>query len=411
MHRANSTRPRTRRSHPLRRRRARAPLSAAAVLALALGALAGLGTAAAHGDENMGVCVPATNPPILPPATGPGAPWGFPAGAGFVFDPGCGDTVGHREYAPVSAQYNSTGTADTVEHVGTGSYEVWFSGLGPGSGVPQVGAVGGGSANRCRIGTWRPDGVDELVTVLCFNAQGAPVDWEFTAQFTTEQTKYSVFGYLRADQPYNSQSYQPALQYSWDGVPVTVQRTGTGRYTVTRAESGTEPGDDLVSAYGTSDGRSFCKLTGTTSSVAYVACFTGATSADMPFTLTYGAQGDLLGVADADQSVGGMPSGYAWIDTTTGLTPDPTRRFVSNGSGSDPASGWSQSFDSSTGIATVTMPLNLADGIAEVVAAGQDDVSCSIAGDWSGGSIPVACRDGNGSLVQEPFEVTFDAVP
>jgi hypothetical protein len=409
MHRADAIRSRTRRSHPFGRRWAGPALAAVAALGMALGVLPDRAMPPAHGDENMGICVPASGQPVLPPANGPGAPSAVPAGAGFVLDPGCGDPIGRREIAPVPAQYNSTGTANTVEHLATGSYEVWFSGLAAATGVPQVTAVGGAAANRCRIGAWAPDGVDELVTVLCADAQGTPVDWEFSVSFTSEQTRYSVFGYLRADQPSDAQQYQPAVQYAWNGTPLTVRRTGTGRYTVTRAESGAEPGEDLVSAYATASGRSFCKLTGTSSALAYVACFTGTAPADTPFTLTYGAQGNLLGLPDAGHNAGGLPSGYAWIDTTTGVTPDPTRRFASQDPGT--GAGWSQSYDPNTLIASVTMPLSLADGVPQVVAAGPDAASCAVAGDWTKGSIPVACWDGNGDPVREPFEVSFDALP
>lgn len=407
MHRANSTRSRTRRSDLPARRRGWASLPALLALGAALGVLPGQGAPPAHADENMGICQPAGGLPVLPPASGTGSQRANPAGAGFVFDPGCDDPAGRLESAPPWGRYSSAGSVDTVEHLATGSYAVWFAGLGAGAGVPQVSAVGA-TPNRCRIGTWGADGFDQLVTVLCVDAHGVPIDWEFTAQFTTERTRYAVFGYLQADQPTNGQAYQPTDQYSWNGTPITVQRTGTGRYTVTRAESGTEPGADLVSAYGTGTAGSpapACKLTGSTSSAAYVSCFTGTAAADSPFTLTYGEQGNLLGLPDAGQSAGGLPSGYAWIDTTTGTTPDPGRRFASKDPGT--GAGWSQSFDPATGIATVAMPLGMADGVPQVVADGPDGSFCSVAGDWTTGSIPVMCWDGSGARVQEPFEVTF----
>ncbi|WP_034263356.1 hypothetical protein [Actinospica robiniae] len=400
MHRADS--------RPLLRRRAGLPLAAAVAFGLALGVLPGQWMPPAHGDENMGICAPASNLPVMPPADGGGAGRSLPAGAGFVLDPGCGDPLDVREVPPAWAQYNSGATANTVEHLGTGSYVVWFSGLGGTNGVPQVTAVGGISANRCRIGAWGPDGFDEAVSVLCADAKGAPVDWEFSLSFTSEQTKYAVFGYLRADQP-GAQAYQPTEQYAWNGVPALVRRTGVGRYTVTRAESGTQPGVDLVSAYGAANGLSACKLVDSSSSVADVACFNGKAPADTPFTLTYGAQGNLLGLPDAGRSAGGLASGYAWVDTTAGSAPDPTRRFASKDPGT--GAGWSQSYDPETLTASVTMPLSLATGVPQVVAVGSDAASCAIAGDWSKGSIPVECWDGNGNPVREPFEVSFDAVP
>lgn len=394
-------------SRPLVRRRAGLPLAAAVAFGLALGALPQQALPTAHGDENMGICEPASNIGVLPPATGPGAPRALPAGAGFLLDPACGDPVNLHETAPGWADYNSGGTPDTVAHVATGDYVVWFSGLGGGTGVPQVTTLGAASANRCRIGGWGPDGFDEAVTVLCADAKGAPVDWEFTVSFTSEQTKYAVFGYLKADQPTTAKPYQPMSQYSWNGTAATVQRTGVGRYTVTRAEPGAQPGVDLVSAYGTASGQSFCKLVDSRSSVADVACFNGKTPADAPFTLSYAAQGNALGLPDAAQSPGGSTSAYAWIDTTTGATPDPSRRFASKDPGT--GAGWSQTYDPNSAITSVTMPISLATGIPQVVAAGPDAASCSIAGDWTKGSIPVECWDADGNPVREPFEIAFYA--
>lgn len=395
-------------SRSLLRRRAGLPLAAAVALGLALGALPGQALPSAHGDENMGICEPATNPPVMPPATGGGATHPLQAGAGFLFDPGCGDPFGVREVAPASVQYNSGATPNTVVHVATGSYVVYFSGLGGGNGVPQVTAVGGISANRCRIGAWGPDGFDEAVTVLCADAKGAPVDWEFGLSFTSEQTKYSVFGYLRADQP-TAQQYQPTAQYTWNGVPAVVRRTGVGHYTVTRTESGTQPGADLVSAYGSANGLSACKLVDSSSAVADVACFNGKAPADTAFTLSYGAQGNLLGLPDAGQTAGGLASGYAWVDPSTGSAPDPSRRFASKDPGT--GAGWSQSYDPGTLTTSVSMPLSLTTGIPQVVAVGADASSCAIAEDWTEGSIPVECWDGNGNPVRASFEVTFDTVP
>lgn len=384
-------------SRPPGRRRAGRALAAAVALGLALGALPEQALPTAHGDENMGICAPATNIGGSP-APGPGAPKALPAGAGFLLDPDCGDPTGVRETAPTWADFNSGGTPDTVAHLATGNYVVWFSGLAGGTGVPQVTAVGQNS-NRCRIGGWGPDGFDEAVTVLCADAKGAPVDWEFSVSFTSEQTKYAVFGYLKADQPANAKPYQPTSQYAWNGAPATIQRTGIGRYTVTRQEPGAQ-GADLVSAYGTANGQSFCKLVGSTNVAADVACYNGKTPADTPFTLTYGAQGNLLGLPTAEP-----PSGYARVDTTTGPTPDPSRRWTSRDPGT--GAGWSQTYDQNTQTTNVTMPLNLATGTPQVVAEGPDAASCAIAGDWTKGSIPVECWDTNGNPVRETFEVVY----
>lgn len=372
-----------------------------AALGMALGVLPHQGLPPAHGDENMGICIPAPVTPVLPPA-GAGPQHATPLGAAFVFDPACGDPFGRHEAAPSWAQYNSTGTPNSVEHVATGSYAVRFSGLGGSAGVPQVTAVGA-AAVRCRIGGWQADGFDELLTVLCADSAGTAVDWEFTASYTSERSAFSTFGYARADQPSSALGYQPTLQYMSSGGKVSVQRTAVGRYTVTRAEAGASPGADLVTAYGVTDGRTACKVAASSAAAVNVACFVGNVAADAPFTLTYGARGNLLGVPDASQGLGGLSSGYAWADTAAGAVPDPARRFAS----ADPGSGWSQVFDQASHTAKVAMPVAMGAGIPQAVATGTDASFCSVAGDWSGGSIPVACWSGLGQPLQAPADVVF----
>jgi hypothetical protein len=400
---ANRLRPSGRGTGRHRPRLGRGLLTALLGLGAAFGVLSPEGLPPAHGDENMGICIPAVTDPVLPGA-GSGSAFSVPAGAAVLFDSGCGDPLGRWETPPAWARHNTTGVADAVEHLATGSYAVRFAGLAAGSGVPLVTAVGA-APDRCRLGGWHPDGFDQVVTVLCADAKGVPVDWEFTASYTTERTAYSVFGYLRADQQSSAQIYQPASQYTSSGVAATVQRTGAGHYTVMRAEPGSAPGADLVSAYGGADGRTFCKVAGSSTTAVSVACFAGAAAVDAQFTLVYGAQGNLLGVPDATQAPGGLPSGYAWSDTAAGPVPDPARRFASGDSGT----GWSQSFDAVAHVAHLGMPLPMAAGVPQLVAAGADSSLCAVAGDWSAGSIPVECWDANGTPVRVPADVVFTA--
>src|SRR6185312_14971947 len=116
---------------------------ALAAFGLALGLAPIRALPPAHGDENMGICEPASNIGVLPPSGGAGAVRALPAGAGFLFDPGCGDPINLWETAPAWGQYNSGGVPNTVMHLAAGAYAVRFSGLGGGTGVPQVTAVGG----------------------------------------------------------------------------------------------------------------------------------------------------------------------------------------------------------------------------------------------------------------------------
>ena len=75
-------------------------------------------------------------------------------------------------YAP-GLQWNSKGLHNTVEHLGTGSYQVRLPGMNLPGGTVLVTAYGMGGG-RCKVAGWSLSGNDTLVNVRCFDRSGAP---------------------------------------------------------------------------------------------------------------------------------------------------------------------------------------------------------------------------------------------
>ena len=127
---------------------------------------------------------------------------------------------------------------NTVQRSGPGHYTVSIPGLGSKGGHVQVVAVQlFGVTVACRVVAWAPDGGAMLVSVLCRDLTGTPVDTYFDLTFvkSLKLTGYSASrgAYLFADHP-TSASYHPAKAYRYssaDTVP-TVKRSGKGRYSV-----------------------------------------------------------------------------------------------------------------------------------------------------------------------------------
>jgi hypothetical protein len=89
-------------------------------------------------------------------------------------------------YTPDTAyQYNSTGSVNTMMRHGAGVYEAVLPGLDGLGGTVQVTGYGSG-AGRCKTSGWSPDVDGQHVSVLCFDAAGAPSDQKFTLVFAAK---------------------------------------------------------------------------------------------------------------------------------------------------------------------------------------------------------------------------------
>ncbi|NUR60174.1 MAG: hypothetical protein HOV87_16150 [Catenulispora sp.] len=339
-------------------------------------------------------------------------------GHAYVYDWDCtGDDAGlapyYRRY-----QYNSLGPnyQNRFARLGTGSYRVWFAGLGLVGGVAHVTAYGPNQSGQCKIAYWGPDNIDQAVTIYCFDANGNLVDRQFTATYTNEVASSYGFGYLWADSP-TASSYTPATayQFSTAGLPNTIVRTGTGKYKVTMTGLAKSAPNSavLVSAYGVTqdaygkitNGTVGCQVGTSAGTFATVNCFAGGTPTDAMFTLTYVGQGNILDAPNAPlinvTPTTALPSSYAWVDGTSATAPDPTWRFSTAGPDT-----WAQSYDAANVITYVSVPVYSGWGDVQVVAYGTVASYCSVTS-WADRSIGVQCWSPPGKLTTTPFTVFF----
>jgi hypothetical protein len=201
-------------------------------------------------------------------------------------------------YTPsLGTQWNSTGAAITISHGNsTGYYMVRFPGQSFSGGTVQVTAVGWG-AEHCKVVEWRDIGVaDQQAVVACFDNSGRGVDTLFSAVLSKGSPfNTPSYGYVVADEPTNPSyiSYLAATRVYANGVrgPVSITRSGVGRYTVYFQGLGgasKEPTSVKVTGYGpTADA---CKLVGWAfrSASVDVACFNPAGApVDTKFTATF----------------------------------------------------------------------------------------------------------------------------
>jgi hypothetical protein len=191
-------------------------------------------------------------------------------------------------YAPPgSASYNAAG-AIRIFRNGVGSYTVRFTGLGGrlvgNLGHAQANAIGTG-AQHCKISNWF--GTPDLaVNVLCYSRAGVLKDTKFNVFFATPAANLA---YAWANDRF-APSYSPSMSYRFNpsGGPVTILRTGIGRYTVTWAGLALLGGGDVqVTAY--SSGNIVCKVERWGAPSALVRCFSPATGApvDSQFTIMF----------------------------------------------------------------------------------------------------------------------------
>lgn len=371
-------------------------------------------------SANMGICLVERQPGVGTSVSGPVQPTAAAHGHGYVYDADCEGSTGGLAPTDAAYQYNSLGPEyqNRVARLGTGTYRVWFSGLGVYGGVAHVTAYGAGQAGQCKIGYWGPDGFDQAVTIYCFDANGVLADRQFTATYTNEVASYYGFGYLWANAP-TASSYTPhtLYQFSSAGSHNTIVRTGVGQYNVTMTGMSAMPPSTaesvLVSAYGVTydsygninNGTVSCKVSSSSGTLAAVNCYAGITPADAMFTLTYVGPGNILGAPNAPlfntPPTRALPSSYAWISGPSTTPPDPNWRFSTAS-----LRGWAESYDSTNMITHVSVPVYTGWGNVQVVAYGYGATHCSVT-NWEDQSIGVQCWNGLGKLTTAPFNVFF----
>ncbi len=154
--------------------------------------------------------------------------------AGFVWN---SDPTAPRDlHAGRPLAYNSAGGAISITHNGTGNYTVTFAGLGSGldSNVEVTGY--GFSANFCQSDGWgSPNGADVTANVLCFTSSGAPADNSFTLMYESRlSTDHVPERGVRLGEPADHGELHTLarLPVRFGGATITINRNGTGNYTV-----------------------------------------------------------------------------------------------------------------------------------------------------------------------------------
>ncbi len=150
--------------------------------------------------------------------------------AGFAW----GSQPANPAYFPATGyEYNSSGLPIQILRPVAGTYQVKFFGIGTPGGVAHASAYL--SNSLCTIASWTQMGGDQIVNVRCYNNAGALVDSRFVVSFTNRNPAGVNFGYLWNDNPVPGPAgHTPAPAYSYDsaGLPITVYRSGVGRYQV-----------------------------------------------------------------------------------------------------------------------------------------------------------------------------------
>lgn len=193
-------------------------------------------------------------------------------------------------YTPsTSYQFNSGGGAITATRSGVGQYQLRIPNLAGANGHVQVTAYGFAAA-RCKVVSWGPSGVSEVVNVRCFSPSGALRDTLFTATYArgTGILRTTPAAYAWSDQPLTP-VYIPSLPYQFNSVggTNTIRKLGVGSYRVETFGQPLQNGDVQVTAYGT--GNQHCNVTGwsPTSGIS-VRCYTPVGGlVDTPFTVSF----------------------------------------------------------------------------------------------------------------------------
>ena len=319
-----------------------------------------------------------------------------PAAFGFVW----ADQPATASYSPSAGySFNSTGGANTINRVGTGSYRIEMAGLGQANGNVQVTSYGA-TSNHCKVSYWYPLGTILNVGVLCYTEAGVAADTMFVAQYYRAGAGNANQGaYLWADQP-SAASYTPSRYYSHNsrGGTNTVTRSGVGVYSAQLPGFTLVGGNVAVTAYGGTSHH--CKVSGWGVSSVGVLCYDmNGTPVDSYFTLRY---------TDHHVANAGQSGAYVWDNcgASASCTPSVTYQWHSAGSSLT---------HTRTGVGqyTITIP-----GIASsnktsvmVTAYGGTNTLCNVQG-WytgvSGGTVAdVRCRDGAGAFVDSFYTLSY----
>lgn len=192
-------------------------------------------------------------------------------------------------------QGNSRGGTNRIDRQGTGSYLVRLPGLGRPAGHVQVTAYGGGP-ERCKVGSWGPNGTEQDIRVFCNAPNGGPVDTFFTLTYVRDGNVLGApvccrpdghnTAYAWANQP-TTATYRPAPAYQFAnfGRAITINRLGVGNYAV-HPPVFLGNGNVQVTAYGS--GSAQCKVSVWTSAGIRVLCFTAdGRPADSFYDITF----------------------------------------------------------------------------------------------------------------------------
>lgn len=321
------------------------------------------------------------------------------------------------EYTPsLGYQRNSTGAHNTVTRRGTGSYDVYFPGLGR-FGTPTVTAYAV-TSERCKIGNWgaAPRGKSgTVVNVRCTTRTGSPVNvlFSITYAYAVSSTSQGAYLWSNVASPALNVAYTPntSYQFSSTGQRATVTRSDTGWYEVHLP--GLTVGYQTLSvvATGTSSVGAYCNdydgWPTDTDTVQFIGCF-GADGqpADSAFALTVLDSGNTMFGAVTSAS-------YAWLSCYDDLPPGSgpvDTCFVASSSPGDATVDWLGS-----GQYLVHMPVDMSAGNVQITSATGADAfnpswgRCSVSY-WSVSSVMVNCVDINGnppSSAGATFRVNF----
>jgi hypothetical protein len=198
--------------------------------------------------------------------------------------------------AATGYEHNSAGGTVAITRSGTGVYQARFAGMAGAGGVAHVSAYG--SSSICTVASWVQSGGDEVVSVRCFTAAGAPADSRFIAH-VTNRTDGLARGYLwSSDSTPPAGGYVPPAQYAFDstGQQITVFPDGVGAYAVELNAFGQDIGGAWtsgalrVTAYGTAavTCQAFDPALFTDPGVLRVHCFdTAGHAVNSRFALSY----------------------------------------------------------------------------------------------------------------------------
>ena len=164
-------------------------------------------------------------------------------------------------------QANSSGATNQIQRLGMGIYLVKLPNLGRSAGNVQVTAYGPGP-ERCKVGSWRPNGTEQDIRVFCRTPSGTPADTKFTLTYVRggnvlgEPVCCNPDGnptdYAWADQPTaGSYTPNPLYQFSIPAQQITISRLATGSYAVHVPDT-LNNGNVQVTAYGSNSAQ--CKV-------------------------------------------------------------------------------------------------------------------------------------------------------